>query len=65
MDSGVRSSYATPLGLITIRSAPPGPAPGTRAEMLPDVQATRLFSTSAACSVQTSLRAREMAALWA
>ena len=51
MDSGVRSSYATPLGLITISSVP-----GTRAETLPEVQATRPDETSSACSSQSSAR---------
>jgi hypothetical protein len=36
MLSAARSSYETPLGLITSRSAP-----GTRAETLPAVQTTR------------------------
>src|SRR5215831_10499898 len=46
-----------PLGLITIRSAEL-PAPGTRADTLPEVQATSPLDTRAACSRHTSARAR-------
>ena len=46
MLAAVRSSYETPLGLITMRSSP-----GTRAETLPDVHATSPYRVSSACSV--------------
>src|SRR3954467_11441414 len=51
MCSGVRSSKRIPLALITIRSSP-----GTRAERLPLVQATRPWRGSSRCSSHTSAR---------
>ena len=51
IESGVSSSYDTPLGLITSRSCP-----GTRAETLPAVQATSPYRVSSACRSQTVRR---------
>ena len=51
IDSGVRSSKATPLGLITTSSSP-----GTRAERLPLVHATSRLRTSSWWSALTVRR---------
>ena len=47
--SGDRSSYDTPDGLITSRSAP-----GTLADTFPAVHTTRPFRGNSACSAATS-----------
>src|SRR5262249_58551824 len=49
-----------PLGLMTIRSVRPA-SPGTRADTLPEVQATSPWVTRAAFSRYTSVRARSTA----
>src|SRR3954468_13702690 len=49
--SGSRSAYGTPLALMTISSSP-----GTRADRLPAVHATRPLRGSSMCSAHTSRR---------
>src|SRR3546814_5764409 len=56
MFSGASSSYETPDGLMTNRSAP-----GTRADTLPPVHTTSPYRTSSAWRAANSARVRAMA----
>jgi hypothetical protein len=55
MFSGARSSYETPDGLMTNRSAP-----GTRPDTFPPVHTIRPYRTSSAWSAATSARTAAM-----